>query len=291
MSSDRPKRAVPVALLLLLLVRSTTLGQEFSDEGRVAEPAEGAGTASRELTVTMSEERRLLVEDPANRFRLSLPGPYWECKSRSQIAAGTRQQGPGCGSPTRLPPGLLLVAHNKDAPVQAILYLVPERFLLRSGDDLERYVSSRLQQMQPRRGAVVEFQEASYEKDGELIVHRAPLSLSAGGQEVRALLVHYFVRPRGEDVHVYRMEIMAAEEEFEREQEEMTHIAGSFAFTGELSEEFFAPDAPDEKLPDLAVRPGGAPACGQGYWPMVLAAIGVLLIYMYMRKRAAKARV
>ena len=282
MLSNARKGAAGLALLLLLALSDAACGREFP-----AQRAEEGGAGAPELRVWVDEQRRMVAEDPANRYRLTMPAPYWECSTAGQIAAEV--QGRGCVGASRLPPGLLLLMRNKDASVQAVLYLLPERFLLRGKGELENYVNTRQQQMRAQGGATVEFPEPpSYGQEKGLVIHRSAFVLSAQGQKARGLVIHYFVRPKGEDVRVYRLECIATEKEFEREQEELEHIVGSFRFTGELSPEFFAPDAPDERLPDLMARPRRRSACGQGYWGMLVAVAAVLVLYMFMRRRSSR---
>lgn len=283
--------AAALALVLLVALSGVAFGSQFPERPRQAE--EGEEAAPLPISVRVDEERHVVVEDPANGYRLSLPAPYWEFSTPAQVAAkmGAQSRGPGCAGAGRLPPGLLLVAQNKDAPVQVVLYLLPERFLLRHRDDVDKFVKARQEQIRPPRGATVDFLDPSYTQATGSGTHRCTFVMSAKGQKVRGLLVHYFVRPKDEKVRVYRLECMAAEEEFEREREDIEHIVGSLAYTGELSAEFFAPDAAEDSLPDAQAPAESAPACGEGYTGMLLAVVVVLMVYMFMRRRTRRSSV
>jgi hypothetical protein len=290
MMFDNPGRFA-AALVVAIALSGAAFGSEVSDSPRDADV--GAEAARPEISVRVDEQRRVIIEDPANAYRLNLPAPYWECSTADQVAAKMQgqAQGPGCAGAGRIPPGLVLVVQNKDAPVQAILYLLPERFLLRGKEDIDKYVKARQEQIKPPRGTTVEFLEPVCTQDTGSATHRCTFLMSARGQKVRGLLVHYFVRPRDEKVRVYRLECMATEEAFERERQDIEYIVGSLAYAGELSPEFFTPDAPAESLPDAQAPASQAPACGQGYTGMLVAVLIVLMVYMFMRRRTRKSGV
>jgi len=287
--NSRAKAAAAAAVGMLVLGVAL---RGFAAEVPPYDPKEAAaeeGVAPQPIRMWLDEERRLIVEDRANRCRLSLPAPYWECETAAQIA-GRRASAGGCAGAPRVPLGLLFVAENKDAPAAAAGHVLPERFLLRRKEDLEGYVDALQQQFASQPGGKIEAMGSEepymyFQPDG-IAVHRSLHVKSVDSYRQVFLVVRYFVRPAGEDVLVYRLICTAPEEEFERQREDFEHMAASFEFIGDLSEEFFVDDAPAEKLPDLgatARRPGGA--CGQGYPGVLMAFFGVLVLYVMLRRR------
>jgi len=240
--------------------------------------------------VREEESGRLVVEDRQNRYRLALPGPYWKCSTPEMLAAEARGQ--GCAGRGRMPPGLLLVVQNKDAPAWVYLQLSPERFLMRTEGELEDYVRASHDRFMQASGVASELLSSSFEKRGPLIVARASVSMSARGRTARYVMVHYFVRPRGEDARYYELVCFAPQEDFERLRGDFEQIIGSFRFTGQAEEQFFVPDAPQEKLPS-APAPGasGGAVPGGRYAGIVVAMVLVLAGYWLLRRRTSRPRV
>ena len=118
-----------LASLVLWLTQSGFAAQVPDYSEKEPEVGESAGPARPPVIRTwLDAERRVAVEDLANRWRLSLPGPYWQCQTTEQIAA--QAKGQGCAGAGGLPPGLLLILGHKDAPVGGALHVLPERFLV-----------------------------------------------------------------------------------------------------------------------------------------------------------------
>ncbi len=246
--------------------------------------------AGKYPVIRADEGGRVIVEDGANGYRLSLPGAYWQCKTASRMASEVPAR--GCsGAGGAMPPGLLLVVQNKDAPAVASLELLPERFLMRGRADLENYMEQRHRLLKERGGAAVEFGPSSYSERDGMIIPRATFTVSARDQGQKYLLVHFFVRPKGEDARIYQLACIALEGDFERLREDFEHIAASFRFTGQVAAEFFVPDAPAERLPTARQPSSRVPACGGGYVGMLFAMLIVFAVYWMIRRRSSRPQV
>ena len=256
-------------------------------------PAAAAGApseGSEHLQMRADEQGHLIIEDNVDLYSLSLPGRYWKCRTANQLVADAGQQGGGCAPAGGVPPGLLLVAQNRDAPAVMTLELMPKRFLMRSRDDLEKYVNGRHEMIRQRGGAGVEPGPASCSESHGMILARAVFTASGRGQKQNYLLVLHFVRPQGEDARLYQLACIAPEEDFGWLSEDFEHIIASFRFTGTASAEFFAPDAPAEKLPSVEEASAGA-GCGRGYAGMILASAVVFAVYLLVRRRLSRPQI
>jgi hypothetical protein len=231
----------------------------------------------------------LVVSDPASRAELSLPGGYWQCLSRSDLA---RQARGGCAG--QVPPELLLVAAHKDAPAQVVLMAGRRTFLMRSRDGLEAFIEASGADLARQLGKAGAVEESSYEDRDGVIVHRFAFSTamaSRGGaqaqQRVRGLAVDCFLRPAGEDARHYQIRCIAPEETYAQLEPEIEHIAGSFRFTGELAGEFFDAAAPPEKVlkPEDAVTPRGRSPLSSAVMVAMLALVAYLIFFR--RKKPA----
>jgi len=270
-------RGAAGALVCLAALAAGAYGSEVPEE-----------PASEGLPQMRTDEQgHVLVEDRANNYRLSLPGRYWECKTGAQL--GEEAQGAGCAGAGRVPAGLLVAVQHKDAHAWAYLRLAPERFLMRDGTDLESYVEARHNQFLEAAGAGCERTSSSFHEDEErsMIVADATFAASVRGQAANYRIVYFFVRPEGEDARLYEMACAAPQEEFERLAGEFGHMIDSFRFTGPVAARFFAPDAPEQKLPVVEKGPSGAPACGGGYMGMIVAMLAVFLVYWMLRRRGS----
>jgi len=254
---------------------------------------EGGGAAVPGVPmVTVDEEGRLHLSDPMYYCSLTLPGSYWECKSPGQLAAETQTGGcaPAGGG---MPQGMAFILRHKDAPAAVTLRVLPQRFLMRGKDDLESFVEAQESQLKERGGGAVEFKEQTYGETDGVVWRRSLFTATGRGPTQTYLLVHFFVRPAGQDARMYQLAAMTLEETYEGRpsvREDIESVAASFRYTGELAPAFFAPDAPAEKLPTLD-EPANAPGvCGGGFSGLLLAGAVVFLIYTYMRRRSSRSQ-
>ena len=248
-----------------------------------------ADRAGEQLQIRADEHGHLTIEDPVNLYRMSLPGPYWKCRTARQLMTEAGRQG-GCAPAGAVPPGLLIIVQNRDAPAVMTLELLPQRFLLRGRGDLESYVNGRHELIMQRGGAGIELGTASYSEERGMIQARAEFTSSGRGQKQKYLFVLCFVRPQGEDARLYQLACMAPGEDFAWVAEDFEHMVASFRFTGAASGEFFAPDAPAEKLPKVEEASAGA-ACGPGYLGMIAAMGMVFAVYLLVRRRLSRSQI
>jgi len=102
---------------------------------------------------------------------------------------------------------------------------------------------------------------------------------------MRYSIVHHFVRPAGADCLLFVLSCFGPADAFARLEPEVGLIVESFRYTGELQTEFFAPDAPEERLLTAA---DAAPARPGGFnWLMPVAV--AMLVWMMLRRRKQKA--
>lgn len=236
--------------------------------------------------IHQTEERELVVEDPLNQFRLSLPAPYWETKTSGQISAESGGGGGGCAPGRQVPESLMLVMRNQDARAAASLELKPERFRMRGRQDLDDYLARR-NKMVTDQGGRPDGEGQISERDG-MIVHRISFTSSGRGGEQKYVLVDYFVRPEGKKARVYQLACIATPEGYERLKPDFEHIINSFRFTGEAAEGFFTPDASPAELPEVEDQGGPLSRCGGGTSGMFIAMAVVFIIYMFFRRRGEK---
>jgi hypothetical protein len=271
-------------LILLVLLPRAAFGSEVP--AKAAQEAGPQGKPGQEVRVTYDAERHVVIEDLTNRFRLSLPGPYWEYRTAEQMTAQT--QGQGCTPGGRAIPGLLLMMNNKDAPAGASLQVVPQRFLMRGRQDLEDYIAREQESIRSRGRGALKFEKPAYGEEGGVINCRLAFTDPRGAQPAKYMLVSYFVRPEGEDALVYSLMSAAPEKESERQSEDFEFIVRGFRFEGKLAGEFFVPEAPAEKLPGAKPPAQPVQACGQNYWGVLAAVLIVMAVYMFMRKRLSR---
>ena len=270
--TGRPMGIVCVAGLAILLAAAAAT---------VAAGSEAAG--SDEPVMAVQADGSLLVDDPANGCSLSLPGPYWECRARSQIASEVPSGGGGCAPAAGVPSSVLLVMRNKDARAVASLERLPQRFLMRGKDDLETYTEARRRALTERAGGGVESEPPSFAQRDGMIVYR--IAFGSEAQDQRYVLANFFVRPQGEDARIYQLVCMAASDDSGLVEPDFERMAASFRFTGEPADSFFVPDAPEDKLPSAEARRAPAAPCGQGYAGMILAMAVVFVLYWLIRRR------
>jgi hypothetical protein len=239
--------------------------------------------------INLTEDRRVVVQDPVNEFQLVLPAPYWETKTPGQIASERGGgAGGGCAPGQQVPESLLLVMRNEDARAAASLELKPERFRMRGREDLEDYVDERNEMVMQQGGGAFELDGSSYEQRNGLIVHQASFTASGERGRQKYVVIDYFVRPRGQKARVYQLACISTPERFEGLRKDFEHIIESFEFTGEVAEGFFTPDASPAELPEVKDRGGPLQRCGGGSYGMFIAMAVVFIVYMVLRRRGEK---
>lgn len=233
------------------------------------------------------------VSSPENRIEFRLPAPYWEAQTGQDIAASA----PGGCAPTRVSPDLLFVIRHLDALAEIWIIRNEEPFLMRSKDDMETAVSGFTEAILDRLGESITDVESAYEVRDRMIVHRfafsappqggggcVPVQAAAEQQKMHFVLVHYFLRPQGEDAIFFRASCRASVEAFREMESEIDFILGSMRFTGQIAQDFFVPDAPEEKVLTAAQAAKGAraPSGVQGW---MLAVGMIIIIWMLLRRR------
>lgn len=279
-------------LLLVILAAALLLGpapaahgtEPASPPAEPEQPAADAGAAA--------EPAPIVVQDPLYRIEFQLPAPYWDYADREQLAA--RPQG-GCAAP-RTPQDLLFVLSHKDASALGRFELGPQSFLMRNKDDLETFVAAFTEAIRSQVGDLEEKTE-SYPRTENPIVHRLEFTAAARGAggcsmqrqpageqpKMRYTLVHYFVRPKGADAMVFKIFCAAPAEVFEELRPEFDFIIASLRYTGDVEAEFFAPDAPEDKVLSAKDAARSAGAARKTNWLLPVAMI--LIVWMMLRRR------
>ncbi len=241
-------------------------------------------------------DEELVIEDPENAFLLARPGHDWEAVTVHELEA--QAQGGGCARQGKLPPGFLLGMRNKDAEAEVVVQKLPETFLMRNEDDLENYIEAWGQMVKSRAGGSVGIAESSYEDRDGMILHRyvfsgVPSSGGAGGgcrpapsrppEPLTFMIAAFLVREQGGDARLYRIICTATEQVFDEQSEDFERLLASFRYTGTIAEEFFVPDAPEEKLlPVEEAEPSRKPA-GSSFG-VILAVLIVFFVYYVIRR-------
>jgi len=235
----------------------------------------------------------ILIRDATNNLEFRLPAAYWEYTDRQHL--GAQAQG-GCPS-GRVPPNLLFALSHKDALAQAWCEEGGRRFLMRNQGDLDDFVAAFQEAITAQMPGPVESLESSLEERDGMIVHRLSFATEVGGggggcagptgptQKVRLLVVDYFVRPRGEDALYFRLACRATAEAFEGLAGEFDHVADTLRYTGEMEEQFFAPDAPPEKVAAALEAAAGSKRKGGPSWLLFGAILVLVWIMLRRRKR------
>jgi hypothetical protein len=232
------------------------------------------------------------VQDPLYRLEFKLPAPYWRYYDPKQVAS---QMPPGCTSP-RMSPNLLFVVNHEDAVANVWGERLGRTFLVRSKDELEAYVNAFVASVRAQAGGEVQDFSQSYSDIENPIVHRfeftapqrsgapcgAPPAANAPAR-MHYLFLHFFVRPKGADAMAFRVFCAAPADVFEALRPEFEYIVGSLRYAGEVDAQFFAPDAPQDKLltPKDAQQSGGKSALSGFLFPAGL----VIIIWMMLRRK------
>jgi len=242
------------------------------------------------------QEAGVLISDPDSRCEIRLPGAYWDSQRKSDAPEAPAG---GCGRPA-WPPELLLFATHKDALAAVQVVRGEGSFLMRNKDDMESYVQGAVHGMTQAVGAGGTVLDSSYEESDGMIAHRlemrAPMRAGGGcgaaapqgAQMVRYLFVDYFVRPQGEDALKFQLRCFAPDDVFEELKPEIDFIVSSFRFTGEVAEEFFEPDAPEEKVPTAAQAAKTMQGKSRFPWLMVIGLMIIIWLLFRRKKQAAK---
>ena len=233
-----------------------------------------------------------------------LPAQYWEFRDRQDLVQSMEER-QGCGGSPAVMEELVWGVRHKDAAAQMQCLESSYRFLLRDRTGLEDFVNQRLQFVMSQLGPDARVIEQGFVNEDDPtnpVVHRvafqvppqAPRSGGCGQQPQQApqgpgyvvVLLDYFVRPEGEDLRRYEVRCYAPRDVYEALDKEIQLMLGSLQYTGELSGQFFAPDALADKLPGedaVEETPGGGGKTG-----FLVAAFVIALIWMFMRRRKSQ---
>jgi hypothetical protein len=256
----------------------------------------GAQEAAGPTPAEAESPAPVLVSVPGEQVECRLPGPYWAHSTREELLDETPG---GCTGP-RVPANLVFLLNHKDAEASAWCERVARRFLMRNEDDLESFVSGFIEGIQAQaRGTVLSANSSFPDAPAPgVILHRYELSIAAsqgtgcagpgaGGrpsEPMRYVFQHYLVRPRDQDALAFRVFAAAPTEAFEALAPELEYILNSVRYTGATEEEFFAPDAPEEKVL-TAKEASRAVSGGQGRFNWLLPVGMVLLIWFFLRRK------
>jgi hypothetical protein len=259
-----------------------------------AEPAGAPAAAGVAAAAPAGGPQPVVVRDPLYRLEFELPAPYWRAMDNRALAAEAQKAPGGCAPPQQVPDNLLFVFTDNDAPVLGRLELAERSFLLRDKAGLEAYVDARMAAIASQVGGSMQEPTSAYTMDRGLITHRIDFTAGGGGggcapgarggPAMRYAIVHHFVRPKGADALLFVMYCYAPVDVFERLKPEIDFIIDSFHYTGEVDAEFFALDAPEDKL--LTAKDAAKGKQGGFNWlmPVALAAI----IWLMLRRKKQK---
>jgi hypothetical protein len=261
-------------------------GQPPADEAGADPPAPARAAEGSGVAITLEEAR----------LRLKKPAPYWEQMTPEELT----EQAPGGCVPAQTPPNLLLVLNHRDAPVVLGVLRGGDTFLMRNRDDLEAYVDGLTQPIRQQLGEEAEI-ETEFSRRNGMPVHRVSFTASAGAagggcapaqqgqqQELQFIIVDYFIRPADGDATYFRISCRGEDGAFEDVRNEVEFILASVEYTGDLAEDFFVPDAPDEKVPTAEQAAEAAGGGGETQWGWMLAAGMIVVIWFLLRKRGKK---
>jgi hypothetical protein len=228
----------------------------------------------------------------------NLPAPYWSYYDRQKLAA--QAQG-GCMGP-RTSPNVMFVLEHKDAFARVWAERGSRPFLMRDKKDLEAYVNAYVDAVRKQVRAQVEDAKSAYSAQEGMILHTFTFTVlpSAGGggcamqtapaaeqREMRYVFVQCFVRRQDADAVEFRMFCMAPADAYAQLKPEFDYIIGSFRYSGPVADQFFVPNAPQDKV--LTPRDAGRSAGGGGgtnyTLPIIIAVI--LIVWFVMRRRKA----
>jgi hypothetical protein len=287
-------RLLPAALALAALCPALVRADDApapgprADTGMAAQPQgplEPADVLDSPLARSVEFEDRHL--------RITLPAPYWKLVRSEELAP---QPGAGgCGAGQRVDPKEVCRISNPDAPTQIVIVQGASGFLMRNEDDLEAYVDAFTGALRDQlRNAEVEVVPGQpFEQRPGVIVHRWEIKAThparggctgpaAPATRARYIFTSYFIRPQGEDAIEYRLIAVAREEEFADLAPELRAILGGLAYTGPVAEEFFVPDAPQDKVPTPQQATEGLERKKSGW---MMAVFLVVLVYIFLRGR------
>ncbi len=272
--------AVPV---LLLLAPAVVQGGQATDDDAVAQ-----------------QEQAFSVTDRASGLELKFPGAWWEVSTRMDLA---KRGGGGCAAP-QVPDNVLLLCQHQDAPLQLACIRGTDPFLMRNREDLEKFVAAVNEAMARQVGETMQVVEDEYDERDGMFLHRFLFTVvpSGGGggcaprpqqgdqpEKVSCLYVDYFLRPADSDARNFRIICYAPTPAFEEFRPEIDYITSNLTYTGELAQDFFVADAPQEKVPtaEQAEESVQQRRGGSSMWFIV--GLMVLIWFMFRRKKKAQA--
>jgi len=265
----------------------------------------GAGAAEKSEKAT-DEKQKTEQEKPTEKgtsvfssekesVRITIPAGDW----KTMTAEDMQRDAPGGCLPAAGPPeGLVLTIQKTDSQAMGTVSRLPQTFLLRNEEDLRSFIQE-MKDAITGTGEGTEIRSSELTRREGLYVHTMefvaqPRGLLGGcgatspsdGQppRMRYVVRDYFVRPQGEEALLYRVGTMAPAESYEDYAGELETFGTSFEFTGERAEEFFEPDAAEDKLPE--VPQASEEECGAFDSPMLIVfAVIVVVLWWWTRRR------
>ncbi len=187
-----------------------------------------------------------------------------------------------------MPESMLLMIENKDAHGTGVsLEKLPHRFMLRDKSDLRDYVARQenavLAQMEEKGDLV----DSHIEILDEMVVYKSFYEFIEQDQDLRVILANYFVRPPQQDIIVFQLQAFALNEWYDLLEQDLKAMAGGFSYTGRVAEEFFQPDAPEEKLPSAHFeRSGSPPQCGGNISSIIFVCFSAIAVFLIFKKKS-----
>lgn len=276
-----------VGVVICAPVRAAGAQQGRPAPALVAAPDDGPSDAAGG---DAARRDALVRRDEAHALEVTLPAPWWEFVGRQALEQQAR--GGGCGGGS-LPPEVLWAVGHKDALCTVRCRREYDGFLMRDQDGLKGFMDARIDAI--RKGAGKEAEEmtgidqAGWSQRGGMWVHRFALEVSAAGDKrIVQLYVHHFLRPGEGDGNavLFALNCLASRQAFDELQPELATILGSFRYTGSAAEEFFVPDAPEEKLLTTGDADRGLTQPRRFTW--IYPALIVLVVWAILRRPRTK---
>jgi len=242
--------------------------------------------------IETEEDGEIFVEDRKENYRIAIPAPYWRFKTPRQLREQRSQSLGGCAPGGGVPENLLLLIENKDAHgAGASLKRFEHGFRLRDNRDLRDYIAR-------KENAVLDQMEGAGERTGSetiiqdgMAVYKAYYTFSEKGHDIHVIMASFLARPPGEDVIVFEMQAFALDRWYDLLKEDLRSLINNFNYTGAVADQFFDPNAPEEKLPftgDGTSQPP-PPFLKHLPWLFVAAAAGLTIYMVLKRKRDGSA--
>ena len=300
MTAKKIATLVVCLLTVTLLVAGTYAAQEKADTS--AGSQEDTATASEksspdEATGEKQSEQESQGErtytDEKEQARVTIPAGEWKMVTPENMD----EQGGGCMPARGAPEGFIVTTHLPESRVVASVTRRPKEYLARNEEDLRTFAAQMKDVVSKKGGEGTKIISSELAKKDDTWVHTLEFSAPSGPlggcgalggadapKRMHYRLWDYFIRPEGKDARLYRIGTATPEGEYENYRETFQSFAESFEFTGNRADEFFAPDAPEEKLPTVDVPEG---ACGEWGSTSIFLFIAVLAVLWWWSRKMA----